>query len=73
MKKIYLLLAVALMTMTAQAQLIVDSLGRAAFATTTNNSYQINVLGTNSGINYTSGTGYPLGTTAINATAYQKK
>ena len=72
MKKLYLLLAIALITVTAQAQLIVDSLGRAAFATTTNNSYQINVLGTNSGINCTSGTGTPLGTTAINATAYQK-
>lgn len=72
MKHSFFFMAVVFISTTVHAQLVVDSLGKAAFATTTNNSYQINVLGSKSGINCTSGSGSTTGTIAINALAYQK-
>ena len=70
MKRFTLLFAMATVTVAAHAQLLVDSLGKAAFGTTTNSSYQINVEGANNGIKCTSGLGTPLTTAAINAIAY---
>lgn len=70
MKKQMVFVMLTLLASVSHAQLVVDSLGKAAFGTTTSSDYQMNVWGAKSGINCVAGQGSPYSCTAINATVY---